>query len=201
MRFIMTQGPDRDWISAEGRIGPGSAAALEAFLASLDTIPTDIVLDSPGGQVREALSIGRTIRAAGLTTHVGRLAGCGTPETATVRPGTCASACAYAFLGGTERFVDSPVFGTSGSLIAFHAVRPAAGQGEIAPERLAAATRAVTAEIAAYVTEMGVDPVLPRMATAVAHDMLFVPARTLRAVLRIDTPREIAEAEPPAPVL
>ena len=83
----------------------------------------------------------------------------------------------------------------AGSVIGYHAVAPAPGQGEIAADRLEAATRAVMAEIADYVAEMGVDARLPALASEVSADTLFIPAAPIRAVLRIETPTEVALAD------
>lgn len=62
-----------------------------------------IILESLGGNLQEALKIGRFFRANNMRTHVGRLFN--SDETAVVA-NKCLSACAYAFLGGISRKVD-----------------------------------------------------------------------------------------------
>lgn len=75
-----------------GPIEAGDAQRFEAFLASLGPLSVPVALDSPGGVVSEALSIGRMLREADATTAI--------------LPGmVCASACPYLLAGGTERQV------------------------------------------------------------------------------------------------
>lgn len=72
----------------------------------------NVYLNSPGGDLQEALKLGRLIRKAGKQTIIGSLAGVATFE-GTNRPidfpekGRCESACAYAFMGGQERQLGS----------------------------------------------------------------------------------------------
>lgn len=54
----------------------------------------EVWFDSPGGNVMEGLEIGRRIRSYGLATRIPRGA-------------TCASICAFAFLGGVIREIES----------------------------------------------------------------------------------------------
>ena len=71
-----------------------------------------VYLNSPGGDLQEALKLGRLIREAGKKTIIGSLAGVDTLE-GSDRPsgfpenGRCESACAYAFMGGQERRLGS----------------------------------------------------------------------------------------------
>jgi hypothetical protein len=83
----------RDGVSilrAEGTIDIGAAARLAPLLAA---DPDEIWFDSPGGDIREALLIGRAIRARRSLTRI--------PAGA-----RCVGACAEAFLGGVAREVD-----------------------------------------------------------------------------------------------
>lgn len=76
-----------------GQIVGGEAGALQRLLqagTAAGKTPT-VFLASEGGDVDEAMALGRVIRASGaVTVH-----------------GYCASACVYAFVGGRERFVAS----------------------------------------------------------------------------------------------
>lgn len=66
----------------------GLVATLETFGAVFGT--TVVSFDSPGGDIEAAIALGRAIRKHGAGT--------------VVRQGSsCASACVYAFAGGTER--------------------------------------------------------------------------------------------------
>lgn len=115
--------PDRcpEWIALDGPIGPGSAASFEHTLRKLGRRRLPILINSPGGLVSEAMTIGRAIRAAHLDVAVSRTvpASCpadrdacriltpdgivtGFPES---RRAFCASACPLVLAGGTRRFV------------------------------------------------------------------------------------------------
>jgi hypothetical protein len=73
-----------------GGINEGSALKLESILNLAPSVNT-IVLESPGGWIREGEKIADIIRRRGLNTYV---------------DGTCASACTIAFLAGKERTAD-----------------------------------------------------------------------------------------------
>lgn len=60
------------WISAEGMITADAPRKFKALLKSLNGRALPIVLQSSGGDVRAALTIGRMIRKAGLETAIGR---------------------------------------------------------------------------------------------------------------------------------
>ena len=79
-------------LMARGAITPGSASALKEELDTRGSYVTRVSLDSPGGLVREALEMARTLREAELETHVGEGA-------------YCASSCPLILSGGTTRIV------------------------------------------------------------------------------------------------
>lgn len=90
MRFTVEERGPLAVLRAEGTIDVGAAARLASLL---DSDPDEIWFDSPGGDVREALLIGRELRARRAFTRV--------------PPGArCVGACAEAFLGGVAREVD-----------------------------------------------------------------------------------------------
>jgi hypothetical protein len=62
-----------------------------------------VILDSEGGDLLQGLALGGEIRKAGLSTRVQRY---DRAARAFADGGVCASACAYAFLGGVTRSVD-----------------------------------------------------------------------------------------------
>jgi hypothetical protein len=59
------------WISATGTIERDTPDRLVAFLASTEYVPGQIVFNSPGGNLSSGLEIGRIIRDAGMTAHIG----------------------------------------------------------------------------------------------------------------------------------
>ncbi len=90
-------------IVASGIIGPDAAREFRAFLQREAIQPGALVmLDSAGGNLLQGLKLGLHIRRGGLSTVVQRY-----DETrgAFIQGGDCASACAYAFLGGSRRYV------------------------------------------------------------------------------------------------
>ena len=104
-----------EWISVEGIITPGSAATFARLIADLGGRRLPVLISSHGGSVREALEMGRLIRAKGLAVAVARTFVANCPERARVCPdargqaivggATCASACPLVLAGGVERLI------------------------------------------------------------------------------------------------
>lgn len=142
-------------ILAQGIIKPDSHTKLVAFLADKkrhrDTLPPKPALcfDSPGGNLAGALALGRTIRNLRLDT-------CLAPQYFRVIPGTggkeevfatevvCASACAFALLGGINRYMET------GARYGVHQF--AGGQANIGDST----TQVTVVLLAAYLEEIGV---------------------------------------------
>lgn len=75
-----------------GTIVRGDAERFDAFLVGLSAIPDQVAVNSPGGNVDEALMIGRRLRYQEMNT--------------VILPGmACFSACPYILAGGAERWV------------------------------------------------------------------------------------------------
>lgn len=116
------------FIRFDGVIENGLAQHFERVLSEVD-YPT-IYLNSPGGDLGEALAVGRLIRRFGRDTAIGVSRDrdfSGQPSYAP-RPdagGICESACAYLFMGGvTRNLYEYPRFGSAADLkfsrIGFH---------------------------------------------------------------------------------
>lgn len=136
-----------------GAIAPGDDARLAEALAREAGL-VRVRLDSPGGSVRDALEIGRSLRAAGL-------------ETVMAAGDICFSACPYILAAGVERRVDGAAqvgvhqhyFGQSTVLPAFMAVEDIQrGQGEVM----------------AHLDAMGVDVRLMGPALATPPDEIYL---------------------------
>lgn len=86
-------------ILATGEIESDTASDFSWFLAR-EQAPAGsmLILNSPGGDVVQALAMGRKVRKAGLSTMVA-----GRDLAGAIHRGECASACAYVFLGGVTR--------------------------------------------------------------------------------------------------
>jgi hypothetical protein len=131
------------------------------------------------------------IREAGLTAHIGRTwrAFKGYDEPCDtwwdeVEAGLCASSCAYAFLGGKERFVDSPYYPTDPNLLGFHQFfgGPERGTEMLTSDQVAeiksstlSVAQAIMGQIVLYAIEMGVDPRIVAFASATPSDDLYYP--------------------------
>lgn len=179
------------WIAAIGIIGPETPSRFRAFLESEQYVPGQIILHSPGGNLAAGLELGHLIRGAGLTAHIGRTkrsfasydAPCDTWYDS-VESGVCVSSCAYAFLGGQERFVVSPYYPTGPNLLGFHQFygNPDRGSEMLTAEQVAqiekstmSIAQVLTGQIVLYAIEMGVDPRVVAFATATPSDNLYYP--------------------------
>jgi hypothetical protein len=101
------------YVQATGEITSDTSKEFEAFEARAQ-YPADIVrLNSPGGSLAGGIALGELFRSRGISTEVGSSAPID-PRVAERSPGVCASACAYAFLGGVERSLDE------GAKLGFH---------------------------------------------------------------------------------
>ena len=112
-------------ITIKGRLNEGDEGKL---LETLGAIRSAIVfLESPGGSLRVAISLGLTIRKKGL-------------ETAVADGAICTSACALAWLGGSPRRMGQD------ARIGFHEPRdPSSGESSLKGE----------ANIANYIRQLG----------------------------------------------
>ncbi|MHA6325399.1 COG3904 family protein [Roseivivax sp. CAU 1753] len=152
-RLALTQIESDTW-RLEGGIEPGDAERIRNRLAEVLPTPRTLVLQSPGGSVRDALDLGRHLRAEGIATEM--LAG-----------EYCYSACPYLFAGGAERTLEDGAslgvhqhyFGQSTLLPAFVAVEDIQrGQGEVMT----------------YLDDMGIDPLVMQHALSTPPDEIYV---------------------------
>ena len=156
------RGDGQSWIQADG---PITAHTVEEFIAFYDAgpdwWPKRIRFNSTGGNLAQGVALGRELRRRGFATEVGHhkvdpnWAGTG-HWTFTIRtPGKCASACAYAYMGGIERNIGE------GSAIGVHQFysrgRSITGgaSGPVMVEQ--GSEQEVSAVLLSYMLEMGVD--------------------------------------------
>ncbi|MBO6717707.1 MAG: hypothetical protein JJ913_07105 [Rhizobiaceae bacterium] len=121
-----------------------SRDSLDGFVSAFRrSSASTVVFDSPGGSVTKAIELGRLIRTLGL-------------NTAQVRSRECASACALAFMGGVKRSAEPGSIGV-------HRSSFVGGHG-LATDDAVSVMQQVTGEVIAFMSEMGVDPVLLQLA-------------------------------------
>ena len=161
-----------EWLSAEGRIEPGSAPAFAEAINRLGAQRLPILVHSPGGSVADAMTMGKLVRARGLAVAVARTLLRNCSETAPRCPdgagvaitcgATCASACALVLARGVERLV-GPV-----PLIGVHqittVVKETEGLAHVTSTRKFYEQDWADAAVRDYLTAMGVgDPVMALM--------------------------------------
>ena len=104
-----------EWISAEGRIMPGTGAAFARAIADLSGRRLPVLVSSGGGSLADAAAMGQLIRQKRLVVAVARTliekcparaSACPEPEGQAITGGAkCASACPFILAGGVERLV------------------------------------------------------------------------------------------------
>ncbi|KSV91956.1 hypothetical protein N181_30510 [Sinorhizobium fredii USDA 205] len=113
-----------------------------------------VAFNSPGGNVSKAMELGRLIRSEGFVTIQSR-------------GSECASACALAFLGGLQRFAQPGSIGVHRS--SFSDTR------SMSVDDAVSHIQRLTADIMAYISEMGADPALLQLALQYASgDMRYL---------------------------
>ena len=100
--------PCRAFITASGAITADTPRDFEAFAQGRDLRGLTMALDSDGGSVLGAITLGRDIRRLEINTTVGRAVDKGdaqTPFAALSPRADCQSMCAFVLLGGVHRTV------------------------------------------------------------------------------------------------
>lgn len=154
-------------IHARGTITDGTTEKLKIFAAENRIEPGgEIYLESTTGNRLEGMRMGRLIRSLGLMTHIG--------DTALNSRGICSSACAFAYLGGTFRFMND------GATFGMH--RFYRSQGEEQEFTLEQA-QAVSERMVGYMADMGISNRLYRyMALNGKGDVVFISKQTLKSL-------------------
>lgn len=175
MTFETTAAPEackpHGCVIASGEIDGDTGKALTRFVRDNNVQPgATVVLQSDGGNLLGGLALGTAIRQAGLATSVARYDAASGQFTG---GGACASACAYAFLGGLERSVGE------GARLGVHQV---CGPPDKPWELSASDSQWLMAMVAVYLNQMGV-----RM------DVMILALRTSPTDMHWLSPIELAE--------
>ncbi|SLN19497.1 hypothetical protein [Roseisalinus antarcticus] len=164
----------RETLTLTGTIAPGDAERLSDYLDGR-TAPELVFLNSPGGSVGDALSIGRSLREMEAETRMSQA-------------DICLSACPYMLAAGVRRQVAEGAmvgvhqhfFGENIALPAFLAVEDIQrGQGEVM----------------AYLAEMGIDPLLMQPALVTPPDEIYLLTAEELSRYGLVTPADGAEPD------
>lgn len=169
---------DADWIQAEGSITSSTVEDFIAFLdAGPDWLPKRIRFNSSGGNLAQGVKLGRELRRRGFATEVGSheidpdWIGVGHWTFTRRTPGKCASACAYAFMGGEERRIDT---GSAIGVHQFYKPGRAITDGTSGPAMVVQGSeQEASAILLSYVLEMGVDGRIFAKASLSGPDQMF----------------------------
>jgi hypothetical protein len=138
----------------EGTIDAGDAPRVIDLLADADPAPETLVLQSPGGSVRDALALGRHLRHAGIGTRV-------------LRGEICFSACPYLLVGGATRDIDPD------ASVGLH--QHDFGESVLLPAAFAVEDiQRGQAEVMGFLIEMGIDPAVMQHAMATPPSEIYV---------------------------
>jgi hypothetical protein len=197
MRFVRVVSADPacqpncpEWLSAEGRIEPGSARAFAEAVERLKGRRLPILIHSPGGSVPDAIAMGELIRAKSLAVAVARTLIVNCPEAARKCPdgpgaaitggASCASACVLVLAGGLERLA-GPV-----PLVGVHQittlVKEPEGLAHLTSTRKLYEQQGIDAEVTDYLAAMGVgDPVMTLARKTPAASVRWLSLAELKA--------------------
>lgn len=153
-------------IMFNGKIEEGDEYKLINFIKNSNKNYKYVYFNSPGGSLKEALAIGGGIRILGMNTWVAskytdyRYVN-GERTKFVMNNVVCASACAYAFLGGVLRTVED------GSVIGLHQFSSAS------PDVSISDAQKIISELNSYVISMGVDRTIVDYASNVENKDLY----------------------------
>ncbi len=213
-----------EWISAEGRIMPGSAKAFDKAIADLKGRRLPILISSHGGSLGDAMVMGFIIREKGLAVAVARtlIANCSerapscqnAKGEAAAAGASCASACPLVLAGGVERLV-GPL-----PLVGVHEVttliKEVEGSEHLATVKKVYEQGPEDAAVHGYLTAMGIgEPVMALLRKTPAASIRWLSLGEIRqsrlATLALDAAQPIVtsganglnghafEGDPPAP--
>lgn len=181
MQFSMIETPNEQFVQAtlhagqtrifaSGEVHVGDTDRFLQFVRANNISNGVVYLDSPGGSLAEGLRLGQAIRNLGYDTQIGRIS-----YTREHGGAVCASACAYIFAGGVNRF-----FSENDGRLGLHQFYSASGDRFDASD-----AQIVSGALVEYFQSMGVDAgTFARSVTATTTEMVWLsPAEA--AALRL----------------
>jgi hypothetical protein len=165
-------------ILAQGQIERQSSDLLAQFVGDLPR-GTTVVLQSLGGDLMGGLRLGQFIRARGFNTYLpAKLEGSEAALKDAKWQGKCISSCAYSFLGGLERKVQS------GGQYGVHQFR--SQDNGLDPVQ----TQKISAILGKYMDAMGVNRLLLDQALLTDPGKVMLVPEHLRQAWKVDTTLE-----------
>jgi len=173
-----------DYVYAEGEIGEGSAEQFAAFVKREGIDNARVFFNSPGGSLIGGIKLGRVIRAFGFDTEIGVYSPDYDPNAN--GQSICASACAYSFAGGVNRFLDS-----SSGRLGLHQF-----YGDTAKDVSGEMAQQISGLLVTYLDQMGVDAKAFAISTTANRDgMVWLSPDDARALRFSNNGSEVPTAE------
>lgn len=157
------------WIVAEGTITERTPKFFLEF-AKANQYPNRIIFNSPGGSLISGVELGQKIREFGYSTAIGKSVPIADlPNDEELKKGSCASACAFAFMGGINRqALSRNRLGESSSKLCVHQFYTPNSQTANLE-----ATQALIGLVLLHVIEMGVDANVMSIASLTGPNDLY----------------------------
>lgn len=182
------------WVMAQGEITRNTPDRYRQFLAEQEKefgsklISYGVRLHSSGGDLGAALELGRLFRRDEVVTSVGKTVPLDATPWFLTEAGECLSACAYAFLGGTTRSLETGGFDNR---LGFHQFFDLDILSNIAEPVFTGAERLrdqyVVGVIIEYLIEMGISTELYPLIAEIAPGEMLSLSRDQTETLRVVT--------------
>jgi len=185
-----------EWTSAIGVIDQSTPGKFEEYYKK-NPYPITVMLHSPGGNLMAGMELGRIFRKYKIPVDIAETQKETDPENhfEKTAPGICASACAYAFLGGVSRLIEN------GSRIGFHQFygnpkTVEANTGSVSVEGYTlSADQIISGVIAEYIAEMGVDERVLSIASIAGKNDVITPNAKDLEILKVITNNDIGSLQ------
>lgn len=193
MKFVRTGNGGNcngcEWISAIGMIDEFTPAKFEQFFRE-NPYSLTVVFHSPGGSLIAGMELGRLLRKYNIPVSIGETQRDSYNYSKKV-DGICASACAYAFLGGVSRSIDAD------SKIGFHQFYTASALDESIRilrmgNSLLSVDQVLSGLLAEYLSDMGIDARILRLASLAGSNQLLTPNDHELKLFRIVTSNDFS---------
>ena len=175
MSFHMLYMMQTNTVVADGDIVASTPEKFKEFLDAnqFDGSIRNVALNSNGGNLIAGLKLGRMIRKNSLGTTVAKYpyVGKNDPKSHDSMVGGCFSSCAFAFIGGQRRFMET------GSRLGFHQFSSSKSLLESNTQRqiTQAAAQLIGADILEYIVAMDINPLLYSKLSRALPDEMFSP--------------------------